>query len=70
MSSWDELKSCLLDRFRLSYEGSQCERFLVMRQEGSVREFRQAFEALAFALPGLSEHVLEGVFINGLRLEI
>ena len=37
-----------------------------MRLEGSVREFRQAFEALAFAL---SEHVLEGVFINGLRPE-
>ena len=70
MSNWDELISRLLDRFRLSYEGSLCKRFLAMRQEGSVREFRQAFEALAFALSRLPEHVLEGVFINGLRLEI
>ena len=37
-----------------------------MRQEGSVWEFCQAFEELAFAL---SEHVLEGIFINGLRPE-
>ena len=70
VSGWDELKSRLLDRFGLSYEGSLCERFLAMGQEGSVREFRQAFLVLASALPGLLEHVLEGVFINGLRPEI
>ena len=70
VSSWDKLKSRLLDDFGLSYKGSLCERFLAMRQESSVREFRQAFEALASVLPGLLEHVLEGIFINGLRPEI
>ena len=41
-----------------------------MRQEGSIREFRQAFEALASTLSRLSKHVLEGVLINGLRPKI
>ena len=59
MVSWDELKSRLLVRFGLTQEGSLCEKFLALRKEGSVREFRQIFEAMA--------SVLQGVFINGLR---
>ena len=40
MRSYDELKSRLLDRLGLTQEGSLCERFLTLKQEGSVREFR------------------------------
>ena len=35
-----------------------------------MREFRQVFEGMKLVLLGLSEHVLEGVFINGLRPDI
>ena len=41
MVSWDELKSMLLVRFVLTQDGSLCEKFLALRQEGHVREFRQ-----------------------------
>ena len=70
MRSWNELESRLLDRFRSTQEGSLYERFLALRQEGSMREFHQVFKWMALVLPGLPEHVLEGVFINGLRPDI
>ena len=54
----------------MTQEGSLCEKILGLHQEGSVREFRQIFESTTSVLPRLSEHVLEGVFINGLRLDI
>lgn len=34
--NWSELKLMLLDRFRLTQEGSICEKFLSLKQEGSV----------------------------------
>lgn len=70
MNSWSELKYRLLDRFELTQEGTICERFSALRREGTVRDFRQIFEALASVLPVRLEHLLEGVFINGLQPEI
>ena len=70
LSGWANLKSRLLDHFGMTQEGSLYDRFLALQQEGSVREFRQTFESTAAVLPGLPEHVLEGVFINGLRPDI
>ena len=35
-----------------------------------MREFHQTFEAMASSLQGVLEHVLEGVFVNGLRPNI
>ena len=43
LSSWANLKSRLLDCFGMTQEGSLCERFLALRQEGFVREFCQTF---------------------------
>ena len=54
----------------MTQEGSLCERFLAMRQEGSMREFCSTFKSAATILPGLPKQVLEGVFINGLRPNI
>ena len=39
MRSWNELESRLLDRFGSTQEGSLYERFLALRQEGSMTEF-------------------------------
>lgn len=60
MNSWSELKYRLLDPFELTQEGTICERFSALRREGTVRDFRQLFEALASVLPVRSEHLLEG----------
>ena len=51
-----------------SQGGSLCERFLALRQEGSVREFCQTFETTTSMLQGVAE--AEGVFINRLGPEI
>ena len=63
------MKNLLLERFGLTQEGSTCEKFLAIRQEGTVWDYRCLFEALSSPLTGLSEDVLESTFINGLRLD-
>ena len=37
--SWPELKTAILDRFRELQEGTICEKFLALRQEGTVRDY-------------------------------
>ena len=68
--SWSKLKLNLLDRFQLSREGSICEKFLVLRQEHTVREYRQLFEVLSTPLTNIPEHVLESTFINRLKPKV
>ena len=46
------------------------ESLLALRQEGTIQDYRLQFETMATPLSGVSEHILEGSFINGLRLEI
>lgn len=70
LQSWEDLKLLILERFRPSHEGTLEEKFLALRQEGSVREYWRHFETLAVPLDVVSEAILEGNFINGMRLEI
>lgn len=46
------------------------ERFLALRQEGSVMEYRVAFETFTTLIGEILDAILEGHFINGLNLEI
>ena len=57
-------------RFRPTQEGSLCEQFLAMRQQGTVAAYRREFEILATPLKGISEKVMESTFMNGLLFEI
>lgn len=41
--------------------GKLCEKFLAIKQEGTVAEFRRNFEALT----NISREVMEGIFIMG-----
>lgn len=52
---WPELKTLMLERFGLTQKGSTCEKFLTIRQEGTVRDYRRQFEALSSPLTDLSE---------------
>lgn len=70
VSNWEELKGLVLNRFRATHGGTSEERFLALRQEGSVREYRQWFETLAAPLPEIPDGILEGHFINGLKAEV
>lgn len=67
---WQDLKNLLLERLVLTQQGSTCEKFLVIRQEGTVPDYHCLFEALSSPLTGLSEDVLESTFIKGLRPDI
>lgn len=40
MGRWEDLKILVLERFRPSQEGTQLEKLLVLRQEGSIRDYR------------------------------
>ena len=61
-----EFKARLLDRFGQTQEGILCEKFLALKQEGTVREYLCLFELLAAMLEGMPEQVQESTFINGL----
>lgn len=58
------------NRFKPTQEGTMDERFLVLMQWGSVKDYRLCFETLAAPLKDMSEALLEGHFINGLRPDI
>ncbi|XP_052185288.1 uncharacterized protein LOC127796925 [Diospyros lotus] len=68
--SWEDFKFLIRNRFRPTQEGSIEERFLALRQKGTVKEYRQCFEALASPLENLPEAMLDGHFINGLQPDI
>lgn len=61
-TNWRNLKYRMLEKFRPSQEGSLCARFLAVKQEGNVAEFRKQFETLAAPLPHLAEEMLENTF--------
>lgn len=56
--------------FRPTQDGSLCEKFFAVKQEGLVAEFRRAFEVLAAPLKDLPDEVLESTFMNGLLPKI
>ena len=64
------MKRRSLLRFRPIQEGSLCEQFLAVRQQGTVAAYRREFEILATPLKGISEEVMESTFMNGLLPEI
>ena len=61
-----EFKVRLLDCFG----GTLCEKFLALKQEGTVREYLYLFELLAATLEGVLEHVQESTFIKRLKPKI
>ncbi|GJT84253.1 putative mitochondrial protein [Tanacetum coccineum] len=68
--SWGSLKRKLFERFQESNEGMLYEQFLAITQTGTSRERVMLFEKLAGQLVGISEEVLEGTFIKGLKPDI
>ncbi|KAF4388429.1 hypothetical protein F8388_012406 [Cannabis sativa] len=70
IGSWDELKLMLVRRFRSAHEGTIYDRFFALRQTDSVQEYRRRFESFAAAMGTMGDQGLQGVFVNGLRMEI
>ncbi|GJR89881.1 putative CCCH-type zinc finger family protein [Tanacetum coccineum] len=68
--SWEELKRRLLHRFQSSQDGNLHEQFFSISQLGTARDYVTLFERMAAQLPGLSEEVLGGIFIKGLKPEL
>lgn len=68
--SWSELKQRLLERFRDTQYDTLHQRFLAIKQTGTVAEYREKFEIMSAPLKNVGEDTLEGVFINGLDEEV
>ena len=64
--SWSNLKERLLVRFRSSKDGTICRKFLRIKQESIVEEYRNLFDKLVTPLSDLQERVVEDTFMNGL----
>lgn len=70
ISQLGPIKAALLLQFWPTREGNVCEKFLVVKYEGSVVEFKRNFEALVASITGISGKVMEGIFINGLKPDV
>ena len=68
---WEEMQVLLWNRFRPAIEGITCQKFLSLRQTGTMAKFRREFELLAAPLDhSVSLEVMESTFVNGLTEEI
>lgn len=67
---WADLKSFILQQFRLTDGGSLYEQWLATAQTTTVHEYRRKFIELAAPLERIPENIWMGQFINGLRDEI
>ncbi|KAA0037390.1 ty3-gypsy retrotransposon protein [Cucumis melo var. makuwa] len=64
--SWSNLKERLLVRFRSSRDGTVLGKFLRVKQETIVDEYRNLFDKLVAPLSDVPDPVVEDTFMNGL----
>ncbi|KAL0536628.1 hypothetical protein IC582_025586 [Cucumis melo] len=64
--SWSNLKERLLVRFRSSRDGTILGKFLRIKQETTVDEYRNLFDKLVAPLSDVQDSVIEDTFMNGL----
>ncbi|KAA0041878.1 transposon Tf2-1 polyprotein isoform X1 [Cucumis melo var. makuwa] len=64
--SWMNLKERPLVRFRSSRDGTILGKFLQIKQENTVEEYRNLFDKLVAPLSDVQEEVVEDTFMNGL----
>ncbi|WVZ05061.1 hypothetical protein V8G54_018407 [Vigna mungo] len=67
--SWAGLKAGLINRFGGGFRGTAYEQLATLRQDG-MEEFARSFEILLGQTQGLSEELVLGFFLAGLREEI
>ncbi|KAA0046241.1 Ty3/gypsy retrotransposon protein [Cucumis melo var. makuwa] len=64
--NWSNLKERLLVRFRSSRDGTILGKFLRVKQETTVDEYRNLFDKLVAPLSDVLDSVVEDAFMNGL----
>lgn len=67
---WVTFKMSLLERFRLLQDCIAHEELMSLWQVGSVAEYRTHFEMLSAPLGDMSDDLLKGAFVIGLREDI
>lgn len=70
IKSWAEFKTLLLNRFRASHKGSLCQKFLALKQDGTVHNFYQQFKVLSAPFDWMSDNVKERTFINNMKPKV
>lgn len=67
---WSDLKDFILRQFRSSTGGSLYEQWLATVQTTTVAEYRRMFIETAAPLERISEEILMGQFLNGLKEDV
>ncbi|TYK13668.1 transposon Tf2-1 polyprotein isoform X1 [Cucumis melo var. makuwa] len=65
--NWEDLKRRLIVQFRSGREGSILGRILTIKQETTMKEYRNLFDKLVVPLPFLQKAIIEETFTNGLK---
>ncbi|KAI0497468.1 hypothetical protein KFK09_020696 [Dendrobium nobile] len=68
--SREEFKDSLIKRFQTDRGGDFYEQFFALVQDGSMADYRERYEHLASRVERLSETMLEGNFMKGLKAEV
>ncbi|WVZ08472.1 hypothetical protein V8G54_021818 [Vigna mungo] len=68
--TWMGLKAGLINRFGGGFRGTVYEQMATLRQDGTLEEFVRSFEILLGQTQGLSEELIMGFFLAGLREDI
>ncbi|WVZ04403.1 hypothetical protein V8G54_025209 [Vigna mungo] len=68
--TWMGLKAGLINRFGGGFRGTVYEQMATLRQDGTLEEFVRSFEMLLGQTQGLSEELILGFFLDGLREDI
>ncbi|KAL7616164.1 hypothetical protein Lser_V15G03440 [Lactuca serriola] len=67
MIQWEDMKLKLLKHFGITGHGSLFEKFLEVKQEDTVADYRRKYVNLAAPLEGISEEVFLSQFMKGLK---
>ncbi|PHU24953.1 putative RNA 3'-terminal phosphate cyclase-like protein [Capsicum chinense] len=70
MSTWEDFKRELLNRFHDTQKINQYAVLMGLRQITTVTAFREEFEKVLASMTEASEEMLSGAFLNGLKEEI
>ena len=64
---WRDFKMKIKRRFKPTRGGTILSQILLLRQNGTVSEYREAFEELSAEVPHVPDDVLEDIFLHGMK---
>lgn len=69
-TTYEEMKLIILRQFQSTQEGPMHEKWLALKEEGSLSKYRWRFIEFSTPLVNISKEIAMGTFVNELKVEI